>query len=226
MPDTLYLKATGSLSEKGTMTAVASDESLDRHGETISINGWDYGSYKSNPVLQWAHDYSIPPIGRANGLRIEERNNKKQLVFEPEFHEETELSKQIKTLFEKGYLKAFSVGFIPKDMEDNNIKEAELLEISAVPVPSNPNALVFAKSKGMNEVVKWIEATTKEKPKKKKETPRIDKLEKEVDELKTIINTIIEKGRKQEQKEKIMKKALQKIARNTNWALNKSNKES
>mgnify|MGYP007071607982 CR=1 FL=1 len=131
---------------KEKLVAIASDESLDRHGERIAIKGWELGAYVKNPVLQWAHDYSLPPIGKAVNIRMDGQ----KLIFEPDFHGETELSKQVKTLFEKGYLKAFSVGFIPKEMDGNTITKAELLEISAVPVPSNPNALVYARSIGMD----------------------------------------------------------------------------
>jgi len=232
-----YLNAI--LGEK--MQAVATDETTDRHQEKIKIDGWDLKNYKKNPVLQWAHDYTIPPIGRATKLRFE--NNK--LLFEPEFHEETELARQVKKLFlsDPPFLQAFSVGFIPKDMEGNVIKEAELLEISAVPVPSNPNALVFAKSKGLTEVAKWLEPKKKsgrvlsaknvsliksainalnallEANEKPKEEPDKDK-PKEEDK-----KQIIYKGREKEQNnDVVIKKALQKIARQSNFALNKIKK--
>jgi len=215
MEKTNYIKATID-KVKDKFIAIASDESEDRHGEKIKLQGWELENYKKNPVLQWAHDYSVPPIGRANAIRISEG----KLVFEPEFHEETQLAKEIKALFKKGILKAFSVGFIPKDMntKQNSIEKAELLEISAVPVPANPNALVFAKEKGFKAIMPYLNT------KKKDSTDKTFEADIEIMIEDEIVNEN-NKGQNQEQKkegnDKIVKKALQKIARSVNFALSK-----
>ena len=58
-------------------------------------------------------------------------------------------------MYKQGFLNAFSIGFIPKEYTDRNnadgsttrvFTKSELLEISAVPVPANPNALVLARA--------------------------------------------------------------------------------
>jgi hypothetical protein len=130
------------------MVAVASDETVDRHGESLPIDSWDLINFKKNPVLLWAHDYSVPPIGVATKIKVE--NNR--LIFTPEFHTITQLSREIKAMFESDppIMNSFSVGFIPhyeKATDKNGNKvPLELLEISAVPVPANPNARVMEKS--------------------------------------------------------------------------------
>lgn len=69
---------------------------------------------------------------------------KDALVFEPDFHEETELARAVKALYEQGRLKTFSVGFKPIEMDGNIYTKQELLEISAVNVPANPDAQMLA----------------------------------------------------------------------------------
>ena len=150
----------------GKMVVIASDESKDRVGESLKVDDWDFKNFKKNPVLQAGHDYRPQfTIGVAKNLRVEG----KKVLFEPMFHSITSLGREIKEMFEQGILKAWSVGFIPgREKGDKN----ELLEVSAVAVPANANALVIAK--GMKpeeekEVKEKIDDfVSKEKPKKKK----------------------------------------------------------
>ena len=158
----------------GKMTAIASDETLDRQGDVLSIDAWDLKNYKKNPVLQFAHDYYSPPVGIAKNIRIED----KKLLFEPVFHEFTEVARSIKKLYEEGIMKAFSVGFIShtKDSGKESKIRLELLEISAVPVPANPHAVVVeraAKSKindyTIKQIDEWIADNSKTKVWEEKE---------------------------------------------------------
>ena len=78
----------------------------------------------------------------------------------------------------EGILKAVSIGFIPKERDENNpaiITKSEMLELSVVPVPANPNALALAIGKGFSkelfkEVIKKkkVEGRGGHKPKKPK----------------------------------------------------------
>lgn len=126
-----------------TKTAIASTDSVDRMGEVINQDGWDLGNFKNNPVLLWAHDDRIPRIGTAKNLRIDKANGKSALMFEPVFNEATELSRAIKQIFETDG-GTFSVGFMPLEMDGNTYTKAELLEISAVNVPANQDAMMLA----------------------------------------------------------------------------------
>lgn len=122
------------------ITFVASDETLDRMGEVLPIDSWDLSKYRANPLLLANHDYSVENIvGRARSIRIDKV--KKQLTFDAEFHEITELAKAVKTMVMDGFLKTVSVGFIPHGpKKDGDHDTNELLEISFVPVPANPGA--------------------------------------------------------------------------------------
>lgn len=133
--------------EKRTITAVASTETPDRFGDVVKSSGWQLDNFKKNPTIVWGHDYKQLPIAKATDIAV--RNN--QLIFTAEFPEEG-LNPQADTIFKyfkNGFLKAFSVGFIPLEYERNEFGgttflKQELLEISAVVVPANQEALAMA----------------------------------------------------------------------------------
>jgi HK97 family phage prohead protease len=139
-----------------TIDFVISDEGVDRDNDTLRLSGWDLAHYKRNPVVLFAHDHWSLPIGRASELVKDKASG--QLRSKTHFIEE-ELSPFAETVFQfyaRGYLSATSVGFKPTEWEpaaeeDNrkwglNYLKQELLEYSAVPVPSNPRALTDGKA--------------------------------------------------------------------------------
>ncbi len=150
--------------------AIASTETPDRSNDVIEAAGWELENFKANPVVPWAHDYYSPPVGKAVDIKIEGG----KLFFKVQFAvEEYEFAATIFKLYKGGYLKAFSVGFIPKaheairsEPDDDGyqrllgfrFKRQELLEISAVPVPANPEALALAAKAGIDvePVQKWL----------------------------------------------------------------------
>lgn len=134
--------------EKKLVTAYVSTYEWDRTLEKFSPGAWDLTNYKKNPIVLWGHDGSNPPIGRAVDIKEDENG----LVAITEFDTATERGAEIFGLYERGFLNAFSVGFIPKNhlveqIPDQNTKgivwtEAELLEYSAVSIPANPGAII------------------------------------------------------------------------------------
>lgn len=140
--------------KNGRLVAVASTNVEDRHGEVVDNSGWVLNNYKKNPVMLWAHDHSMPAIGTAKNIRVTKTSGAPQLVFEPVLHDLTPEAAAIKAMYE-GYtdadgnehapiLNSFSVGFRPVDTDGNTYTKSELLEISAVNVPANPEARVMA----------------------------------------------------------------------------------
>jgi len=136
---------------------VGSTETQDRDGEVIRASGWDLKNYKKNPVFMFSHRYDQPPIGKANKVWVD--NDK--LKFNIEFADRNtyEFADTIYQLYKGGFMKATSVGFIPDEnaIEQGDGEKAprrtytkqELLELSAVAVPSNPDALVQARDTGL-----------------------------------------------------------------------------
>jgi HK97 family phage prohead protease len=121
----------------------------DRTEEKFVKGAWDLKHYLANPVVLWAHQGRNLPIGRA----IELREDDKGLFARTQFDAGQTFAMDVFGLFQRGFLNAFSVGFMPKTFvmeplaEDPNRKgivwtNAELHEYSAVSVPANPGATV------------------------------------------------------------------------------------
>lgn len=132
------------IGENGSFKVVASDETIDRAGEVIKISGWELWNFMKNPVIIANHIYKVENIiGKATSVYVEDNKLIVEWVFA-----ETELAKDVKTLYDGGFIKTVSVWFIPKERDPNErniITRAELLEVSFVPVPCNPNALSLGK---------------------------------------------------------------------------------
>lgn len=129
---------------------IGSTGALDRHGETVNPDGWKIDNYMDNPVLLFAHDYRSLPVGKAIKVWVEN----KKLMFTLQFAS-TEFAKEVFQLFVEGVLSAFSVGFMVLKWGESggkySIDEQELLELSVVPVPANPEALAKMHIKGMEQ---------------------------------------------------------------------------
>lgn len=133
--------------------ALASTEAPDRDGDVISTQGWQLENYRKNPVVLFAHKYDSPPIAKALEVGVSQG----RLMFRAQFasRKEYPFADTIYKLYRGGYLRSFSVGFIPRLWEDIRglkgrlFKEQELVEISAVPIPTNPQALIEAQKKGL-----------------------------------------------------------------------------
>jgi len=144
-----------------TIRFVASDETPDRVGDVIAVNGWNLSSYKANPVVLWGHDQTtMPPIGKASNVyRGQGHEGRPALLASIEFapKESYEFAETVYQLAKGGFLNAVSVGFLPRETREVSDKErrslgmpsygvyytsADLLEISVVSVPANPSALV------------------------------------------------------------------------------------
>ena len=140
-----------------TLEFVGSTADVDRYGDVIEVEGWDLKNYKKNPVFLWTHDYKQPPVGKA----VKVGKTEKGLLFQVKFPtaDEYAFADTVYRLYLGGYLRATSVGFRDLEREPLTDKEGrqtgfrykkqELYELSAVPVPANPNALVMAVQKGV-----------------------------------------------------------------------------
>jgi HK97 family phage prohead protease len=124
---------------------------LDRFGERIDPAGWDYNRYKDNPVVEWAHRYDIPAIGKIESLAADDNGLHGVVIFNDKDYDPFgwAIGQRVKA----GVIRAGSVGFrvieieIPdketgKDGTTLIFRKQELLEFSICNVPANPWALV------------------------------------------------------------------------------------
>lgn len=150
-----------------TISFVVSTAAKDRDGDMVDPKGWKLDKYRGNPVVLWAHRADQPPVGKALTIGIEGNALKSTAQFAT--REEYAFADTVFQLYAGGYLNAVSAGFMPTDAEvvedaetgafGFEFKEQELWEFSAVPVPSNPEALVAARSAkiDVSPAEEWIE---------------------------------------------------------------------
>lgn len=163
----LFRKAGASEVEIGpdrTARFVVSTDAVDRDNDVVDQKGWQLESYKRNPVVLWAHDYSALPVGKATEIAV----SGGRLVATAQFAEHP-FAETVFQLVKGGFLRATSVGFAPKAYKINDerdgvdFKEQELLEFSIVPVPANPEALIEARAAGVDlaPIKAWAEGVIK-----------------------------------------------------------------
>lgn len=139
--------------ENGEFEVIATTQDVDRHGEVIRIDGWEMENYMKNPIILFGHDYWNMDciVGRATEIRFEGGKMIVKGVFAS--GEANPKAQQLRKLYEEGIVKTVSVGFIPRQRDEQDrdvITKAELLEISFVPVPANPEALSVMKGLGID----------------------------------------------------------------------------
>jgi HK97 family phage major capsid protein/HK97 family phage prohead protease len=154
---------------KDPWTFVASTEAVDRYGDIIVADGWDLRNFKKNPIALWQHNAS-QPIGNWEDVRVEDGALIARLnMVKPGV---SVIADMLRGMIEQRVLRAVSVGFMPlkaepiMDAKGNptgglRFLKSELLEISVVSVPANPEALSVARTLGASpEVLNVIFAKT------------------------------------------------------------------
>jgi len=143
------------------VTFIASTDGLDRHGTKVMPLGINTDNYNNNPIILFGHDgyggfFSTPDpsniIGKADALRKSERKLEVDIAFlDAETNPRADM---IYRMVKAGAVSTVSIGFIPREIrtEDDGagnqipiIVRSELLEISVVPIPSNPEALAISR---------------------------------------------------------------------------------
>jgi len=136
-------------SDTGTFDVIASTEDVDRMNEIIKQDGWQLDHFMKNPVILWGHSHFELPIGVATSVNVEEQNGRRVLRIKGKFASHA-FAQTVRQLYDEGVLRTVSVGFIEKEREGNVITMAELIELSFVSVPANPNALTAIEKMGLD----------------------------------------------------------------------------
>ena len=155
-------------SENRVIQFTASTNSRDRDGDVINPAGWDLSNFRKNPVFLWGHQYDKPSLGKVLNSEITGNSLKQTVKFMgpdvageqeyPDWPDWLKFADMIYKMYRNNYLNGVSVGFDPQnwswaDAEDGNInfESQELLELSAVTIPSNPESLQAAGVKGKDK---------------------------------------------------------------------------
>ncbi|MGB3822434.1 MAG: HK97 family phage prohead protease [Rhodococcus qingshengii] len=139
--------------ENKTVRFKISDNSIDRYGEIVDQDSWDFKNFLKNPIMLWNHkSWDVEPehvLGTWSDLAVEKDGTYATAHFDDDINPKADtVFKQII----KGTLRCVSVGFIPHSLEYDEdtpiLKDNELLEISIVPIPANANAVALAFKEG------------------------------------------------------------------------------
>jgi len=98
------------------------------------VTRWDLGRFEKNPVVLDNHDDRALPVGSCTSIRVDERGD---LVARVRFAR-TERGQQIAALIRDRQMRGFSPRFLHR--RDGS---GELIEISAVAIPRDPDARVI-----------------------------------------------------------------------------------
>lgn len=133
---------------------ILSDEGLNSHGFWVRTSGIDLTRFRKNPVMLFNHHRTMRgakdemlPIGRWDDLKVEDG----VLTGVPVFDENDEFAVKIKNKVEGGFLSGCSIGIRAKKWSEKaedlkpgqtypTVTECELMEVSVVDIPSNPNS--------------------------------------------------------------------------------------
>jgi len=170
MPEGLMLKnyiaETKAVEGKRVLHVTITTDTMDRDGDIVEPKGIKLANYRKNNVVLLAHDYRGLPIAKGENLK----RNEHGIDADVEFPDEGiyPLADTVYQMGDGGFIKAWSIGFIPIKTEDitdedekgkdsenirrrgKRIKSCELLEFSACAVGCNPDALTNMVAKGIN----------------------------------------------------------------------------
>ena len=148
------------------MEFVLSDATPDRFGDIVQVEGWEFANFTRNPVALFSHRADFP-IGTWTGIRIHDKALRGNLILAPKGI--SSRIDEIRGLVEAGILRAVSVGFKPLSshpidgtkndpfgMSPQIYTKSELVEVSLVAIPANPNALAVAKSLNLSPEVQRL----------------------------------------------------------------------
>lgn len=161
-----------------TIEMVASTETADRYGDIVRVAGWKLDNFQKNPVFLFAHRSDDPPIGKVVAT-------KKELGAHPALVQTIQFATKdiypfadtMFKMYKGGFMNATSVGFMPIEFApiiDEQSGEflgyefmrQELYELSAVPVPANPEALArcmkSARTTGKFDMLRMLEGFLQE----------------------------------------------------------------
>ena len=129
----------------------ASTEGTKRDGKDLKAVDWRLDNYLRNPVVLWAHDYTgrTLPIGRAS-VTVD----KSSLLADVTFDQQDDFARTVESKYRRGYLSAVSVGWDERD------EGLDLLDISAVPVPGDPDALMERQVRVWRSLLSEIDTAT------------------------------------------------------------------
>ncbi len=148
---------------------VASTDTPDRYDDIVDQATWKLDNFRNNPVMPCDHDYDVHKLVCSGDAQIVNG----MLTITPTAWADDDYAKMVKAKYDARILRAVSVGFVPGraiprnqlPKEDTRYSDkwgyvdydCELLEVSWVVVPANPEALAM-KTLDMDPLIQRITA--------------------------------------------------------------------
>jgi HK97 family phage prohead protease len=146
---------------KRQVTFRANTDALDRHGTIIKPLGIRTEHFARNPILAWGHDaygslFKTPDPANIIGRVVDWTATASAFDVVTEFAPAAvnERAEMVYQLVKQGFVNGVSIGFRALKWHDEQragreirvLDEVELLEVSVVPIPSNPEAVAVARA--------------------------------------------------------------------------------
>lgn len=131
------------------ITFVASTPGKKRDGFDLDISKYNLENYQKNPVIMDRHNYFGLPIGK--GTAFFEDGQLKVRVF---FDQKDEMARTQNQKYIDGFMNAVSVGWNFIRGEDDQDESYDLLEISTVPIPGDPDAVMERSMRAMQAMTR------------------------------------------------------------------------
>ena len=157
--------------EPRTEVAFVGTDSVDRDREVMLPKGGVFDQWRKNPVVTWAHQYDVLPLGKGKWIKRAKKADvsgilaKSEYISKPEDWQGDWFADAVLHYVTEGFMPGRSVGFIPMEVRPPSEKEIKerpelagvnrviakwlLLEYAVCPVQSNPDALVELAAKGL-----------------------------------------------------------------------------
>ncbi|MBB4987487.1 hypothetical protein [Streptomyces nymphaeiformis] len=124
------------------LTIIAATEGRKGDGLNLTMKGAELGRFEANPVVGYGHSYwgrDGLPIGRSDRTWIDGDKLRMDIVFD----QDDPFAVTVERKYRARMMNAFSIGFDVWNIDDSGTPEGwELFEVSAVPLPMDPNAIV------------------------------------------------------------------------------------
>ncbi|MCZ7414307.1 hypothetical protein [Streptomyces sp. WMMC897] len=135
----------------GPLRIIAATAGRKGDGLNLTMDNARLERFQSNPIVGYGHAYwgrDGLPIGRADETWVDGD----KLLMDVVFDAEDEFAARVERKYRAGFMSAFSIGFDVWDIgKDGTPGGWELFEVSAVPLPMDPDAVV--ESGRANELV-------------------------------------------------------------------------
>ncbi|MGW4030755.1 hypothetical protein ACWEFL_15785 [Streptomyces sp. NPDC004838] len=138
------------------LTIFAATEGRKKDGLNLTMAGARLERFQANPVLGYGHSYwgrEGLPIGRSDKTWIDGSALKMDIVFD----QDDDFARKVERKYRKRIMNAFSIGFDVWNIGEDGVPEGwELFEVSAVPLPMDPNAIVESGRDGELDLVRAL----------------------------------------------------------------------